>query len=474
MKNTNELKIGDIYSLYLKRWNFYVSAQIVVKDDSRGTIAVLLDIFSKEVPTLDALKKAKPFVLDHHYWHTTNFYLYTGELWAFNPIFIGNSTPIETPTNEHFNTSGMEQFSLQYQWNQLPDDFKNSFKEQSPRDKTIKISRSENKDFYTSSLLQEKPLAYEVESCIFDAQLQSFLKENQQVSKLELEEVDEAIVDISASGIDSIVIRDSHIEKIVLNRYIQTLYTLGDFSAIKEIVCPFEGELLHLGLSNFNSGYLKFKGLGEVRSLNIFSSKNYNVDIAEIANIFPNLEFLKINGQNASLRNIEALAKLQHLESVWLSDLYDFDSFVKKTEMPNLRSISLWSVPKIVADKVKKEFKGIDEMDIKQARTDEWIKANLDNPLRNWDGREGTKPSVAKKAMKAYTDAYKKLSANKDKDEALKTLENFIAIFNEIDEKHHIDTLEREEIWDAFNMLGELTSLTIKEKEEIFENLRDF
>ena len=473
MENTKKPEIGDIYSLYLKRWDFYVSAQIVVKDDSRGTIAVLLDIFSKEVPTLDALKRAKPFVLDHHYWNTTNFYLYTGELWAFNPIFIGNSTPIDTPTNEHLSTFGMEQFSLQYQWNQLPNAFKKSFKEQSPRDKTIKISHSENKDFYTS-LLQEKPLAYEVKSCIFDAQLQSFLKENQQVSDLELEEVDEAIIDISASGIDSIVIRDSHIEKIVLNRYIQTLYTLGDFSAIKEIVCPFEGELLHLGLSNFNSGYLKFKGLGEVRSLSIFSDKNYSVDIAEIANTFPNLEFLKINGQNASLRNIEALAKLQHLESVWLSDLYDFDSFVKKTEMPNLRSISLWSVPKVVADKVKKEFKGIDELDIKQARTDEWIKANLDNPLRNWDGREGTKPSVAKKAMKAYTDAYKKLSGNKNKDEAVTTLQNFIAIFNEIDKKHHIDTLEREEIWEAFKILAELTPLSVNEIEDIFEDLRDF
>ena len=473
MENTKKPEIGDIYSLYLKRWDFYVSAQIVVKDDSRGTIAVLLDIFSKEVPTLDALKRAKPFVLDHHYWNTTNFYLYTGELWAFNPIFIGNSTPIDTPTNEHLSTFGMEQFSLQYQWNQLPDAFKKSFKEQSPRNKTIKITRSENKDFYTS-LLQEKPLAYEVKSCIFDAQLQSFLKENQQVSKLELEEVDEAIVDISASGIDDIVIRDSHIEKIVLNRYIQTLYTLGDFSTIKEIVCPFEGELLHLGLSNFNSGYLKFKGLREVRSLSIFLLKNYSVDIAEIANTFPNLEFLKINGQNASLRNIEALAKLQHLESVWLSDLYDFDSFVKKTEMPNLRSISLWSVPKVVADKVKKEFKGIDELDIKQARTDEWIKANLDNPLRNWDGREGTKPSVAKKAMKAYTDAYKKLSGNKNKDEAVTTLQNFIAIFNEIDKKHHIDTLEREEIWEAFKILAELTPLSVNEIEDIFEDLRDF
>ena len=47
----------------------------------------------------------------------------------------------------------------------IADDFKNSFKEQRPRNKTIKITRSENKDFYTS-LLQEKPLAYEVESCI--------------------------------------------------------------------------------------------------------------------------------------------------------------------------------------------------------------------------------------------------------------------------------------------------------------------
>ena len=73
MENTKKPEIGDIYSLYLKRWDFYVSAQIVVQDDSRGTIAVLLDFFSKEVPTLDALKKAKPFVLDHHYWNTTNF-----------------------------------------------------------------------------------------------------------------------------------------------------------------------------------------------------------------------------------------------------------------------------------------------------------------------------------------------------------------------------------------------------------------
>ena len=76
--------------------------------------------------------------------------------------------------------------------------------------------------------------------------------------------------------------------------------------------------------------------------------------------------------------------------------------------------------------------------------------------------------------MKAYTDAYKKLSSNQDKNEAAKTLQNFIVIFNQIDEKHPIDTLEREEIWDAFNILGELTLLTVKEKEQIFEDLRDF
>ena len=76
--------------------------------------------------------------------------------------------------------------------------------------------------------------------------------------------------------------------------------------------------------------------------------------------------------------------------------------------------------------------------------------------------------------MKAYTDAYKKLSGNKNKDEAVTTLQNFIAIFNEIDKKHHIDTLEREEIWEAFKILAELTPLSVNEIEDIFEDLRDF
>jgi len=473
MKNISELKIGDIFSFYLKRWGFYVSVQIVLKDDKKGTIAIVLNALTKEVPTLDALKNAKYFVFDHHYWQKKNFYINGDTLLAFNPILIGNTPLIDTPPDGYISTETMEQFSLQYQWNRLPEDFKKHFKAKKPQNTKLKITANKSKDFYTNAL-KENPLLYKIESSIFDTELQSFLKEKQQVSELELKGTDKAVVDVSTSGTNSLSIHNSNIDKIVLNSYMQSISLFGDFSTLKEIVCPFEGELLNLCLYDFNSGFLKFKGLHNLRELRIFSDKNYCVDIAEIANTFPNLEFLMINGKNASLRNIEALVKFQHLESVWLSNLYNFDSFVKKTEMPNLSSITLWSVPKVVADKVKKKFKGIDELDIKQVRTDEWIKANLDNPLRNWDGRDGTKPSVAKKAMRAYTDAYKKLSANKDKEEALKTLENFIAIFNEIDKKHHIDTLEREEIWDAFNILGELTSLTLKEKEEIFENLRDF
>lgn len=473
MKNINELKIGDIFSFYLKRWGFYVSAQIVLKDDKKGTIAIVLNALTKEVPTLDALKNAKYFVFDHHYWQKKNFYINGDTLLAFNPILIGNTPLIDTPPDGYISTETMEQFSLQYQWNRLPEDFKKHFKAKKPQNTKLKITANKSKDFYTNAL-KENPLLYKIESSIFDAELQSFLKEKQQVSELELKGTDKAVVDVSTSGTNSLSIHNSNIDKIVLNSYMQSISLFGDFSTLKEIVCPFEGELLNLCLYDFNSGYLKFKGLHNLRELRIFSAKKLCVDIEEIVNTFPYLEYLMISGKNAFLKNIEALAKLKYLESVWLSDLYGFDSFVKKTEIPKLNSITLWSVPKVVADKVKKEFKSIDELEIKQARTDEWIKANLDNPLGEWDGREGTKLSVAKKAMKAYTDAYKKLSSNQDKNEAAKTLQNFIVIFNQIDEKHPIDTLEREEIWDAFNILGELTLLTVKEKEQIFEDLRDF
>ena len=132
------------------------------------------------------------------------------------------------------------------------------------------------------------------------------------------------------------------------------------------------------------------------------------------------------------------------------------------------------NIPKSAGQQAKKEFKSID-IDITKLRDDEWIKLNLENPFGSWDGREGTTATTAKKAMKIYNDTYKKLNeASLQKEEASKTLQDFVESFNQIDKKHFIDTLEREEILDAYNILSEMTTLTAKEADDIFENVRNF
>ena len=89
--------------------------------------------------------------------------------------------------------------------------------------------------------------------------------------------------------------------------------------------------------------------------------------------------------------------------------------------------------------------------------------------------------ATAKKAMKAYIDAHKKLIAleakparDELKTEKTEILKEFIAVFNAIDAKHSIDTMEREEIWEAFCKLAELAAVDAKSQERIWEQNAEF
>ena len=83
--------------------------------------------------------------------------------------------------------------------------------------------------------------------------------------------------------------------------------------------------------------------------------------------------------------------------------------------------------------------------------------------------------------MRAYASAHKKLSALEAKpaSDELKTekteiLKEFIAVFNAIDAKHSIDTMEREEIWEAFCKLAKLAAVDAKAQDEIWETNAEF
>lgn len=56
----------------------------------------------------------------------------------------------------------------------------------------------------------------------------------------------------------------------------------------------------------------------------------------------------------------------------------------------------------------------------------------------------------------------------------MEILKEFIAVFNAIDAKHSIDTMEREEIWEAFCKLAELAAVDAKSQERIWEQNAEF
>ena len=468
-----ETKIGDLFAVKLKRRDAYFTAQIL--SAQMGLVALVLDGFTSVPPSLKEAAKLKPFYFDHHFWERGEFYLGTDEILDAKPVFIGNAASICEPS-ECVSLQSIEQIYMQLAWNELPKDIRAKFK--SARKKKLEISQPQSREFY-ADLARKNPFCYEIKSKIWDENLKDFLGATPMMTQLELNCVGKSL-DISRTRLQQLVLHASGTEEITLNGSLWRLAINGDTSRLKSVRCPFDGELLSVQLE-LNGGEFCIRGLEKLRDLRIFSQRGEYIDLACVAASFPNLREIFINAQGGTLKNIDALAKFKHLKDVWLSDVYGFGRFPTRAQLPHLKRLWLWSAPKSACEAARAQFKDIENFAVRQPRSKQWLAANLNNPLRGWDGREGVSAATAKKAMKAYIDAHKKLSAleakrarDELKTEKTEILKEFIAVFNAIDAKHSIDTMEREEIWEAFCKLAELAAVDAKAQDAIWETNAEF
>lgn len=468
-----ETKIGDLFAVKLKRRDAYFTAQIL--SAQMGLVALVLDGFTSVPPSLKEAAKLKPFYFDHHFWERGEFYLGTDEILDAKPVFIGNAASICEPS-ECVSLQSIEQIYMQLAWNELPKDIRAKFK--SARKKKLEISQPQSREFY-ADLAHKNPFCYEIKSAVWDENLKNFLEATPIMTQLELNCVGKSL-DISRTRLQQLVLHASGTEEITLNGSLWRLAINGDTSRLKSVRCPFDGELLSVQLE-LNGGEFCIRGLEKLRDLRIFSQRGEYIDLACVAASFPNLREIFINAQGGTLNNIDALVKFKHLKDVWLSDVYGFERFPTRAQLPHLKRLWLWSAPKSACEAARAQFKDIENFAVRQPRSKQWLAANLNNPLRGWDGREGVSAATAKKAMKAYIDAHKKLSALEAKParDELKTekneiLKEFIAVFNAIDAKHSIDTMEREEIWEAFCKLAKLAAVDAKAQDAIWETNAEF
>ncbi|MFC2428501.1 MAG: hypothetical protein ACFNTA_05965 [Campylobacter sp.] len=485
-----ETKIGDIFAVRLKRKGVYFVAQILSGNDAAGRFAVVLDLFTKEPPYLKEAAKLKPFYFGHHFWEREEFYLSTDEIINAEPVFIGNAAPICKPPRQA-SLQNTEQICMQLAWNELPKDIRDKFK--SAHKQKLEIRQPQDREFY-AEFARQNPFCYEIKSEIWDENLKDFLESTPMITNMELNCAAKSL-DISRTYVQELTLDTSGIQEILLNDSLYRLTLKGGASRLKSMRCPFGGELLSVQLELKGGGFC-VSGLEELRELRIFSQRGERVDLADVAASFPNLREIFINAQGGTLKNIDALAKLKRLQAIRLRDVYGFDSFPARAQLPHLKRLWLRSVPKTVCEAAKRQFKDIEDFEIKQPRSDQWLEANLNNPLRGWDGREGVSAAASKKAMKAYENAHKMLSAIKKEPETAskkaartgkfdiasadsavtraKVLKEFIAVFNAVGAGRGIDTMEREEIWDAFCKLCELASVSEKDREKIWETNAEF
>lgn len=465
----NNYKIGDIVLCKLEKYEVYFPCQVIKLDDKQDKwVAILiLNFFSKNTFKVSDIKNATPLYITHHYWEDEIFavWIEVHRLNEFN--VIGNHNLFFDVLEKDIKKS--DQFNnieYQYCWQQLPKDIQKGFKTGFFH-KPYKLGNEPLTIDGLNQLKQTNYFAYEMESCYFDDVLKDFLKDNPLIINLDLMDNLPKVIDLSNTHINKLNIDVDNVEEIILNKNMRILNIRGNFSKLKRIKCPFDAKHIFLNLKPNRDNKFFFK-LERLEKLRIDFKGELN--IAELTKISKSVKDIYIMGSSATITNINELKYFENLEFAWFSDVYGFSDFPTKDNFLNLKQLSLWSVPKIVGVKVKKEYANHCGLNIKQLRTEEWLKANLDNPLRHWDG--SVVPAIkAKKAIKAYAETYKKLShKNCDKKEQFAILKGFLDIFNNIEKKYGLDTIEVEDVFEAFLTLGRLTEFLETELNKMFED----
>lgn len=140
------------------------------------------------------------------------------------------------------------------------------------------------------------------------------------------------------------------------------------------------------------------------------------------------------------------LNKLGQLRDLFISNLFGMtkSECLLPIEIPNLEYLYLDSVPHEYASAMRSRWRSEaangTSVSITKARKPEWVQENLENPLRDWDGREHINSGRFKKVVaqfkKARSEVFEALSAEPD-ETTLGRLEDvgrtYASAFNRLD-----------------------------------------
>jgi hypothetical protein len=157
------------------------------------------------------------------------------------------------------------------------------------------------------------------------------------------------------------------------------------------------------------------------------------------------------------ITDLSQLLRHHRLHTLQLDDAYGLDPDALP-ELPELRRLVLNGTRRTTATALRRRFqRGPVELSVNGAKSEAWLAAHMDNPFRDWVEES---EAFGQAACQAYTRAWRAIEAIKPEapdrlTAGERALRDLVADLNTIATEYGlIDTIHREQAWDAFHDLA--------------------
>ncbi|MET8832526.1 hypothetical protein ABZV78_01225 [Micromonospora sp. NPDC004540] len=283
------------------------------------------------------------------------------------------------------------------------------------------------------------------------------------------------VVDLTDTGLRHLSLAGPDVRELRLPRGLHGL-ELAAVDPSLAVYAADGGRWLHLILTGAGAETTVPAGLHGVRELALDGGGTIS---ATAARGLAELESLRIHWRKPPGQLIDAavLAGLPQLAVIEFVDGYGLGA----DTLPDLASLTQLSISGlrrsiVLALRARHRGTGV-RLVIEGAKPDTWLAANLDNPLRDWVDDDARGGAAACKAYAGAVRTIDKLPQDRRRraDEAEAALRKLVESLNSIDQKYEIiDTLRREEAFDAFMKLAARADVPAHLADQWFDDWRDF
>ncbi len=466
-------KPGEVYSFYVEMLGKYGACQILAVD-GRSICYVLLDYLEDDLPKEDVLEHLKTY-------HRESFRYHHQIIKAGienTPVprdyqYIGRCGLKSNPAWDSYSwkwPSG-EDYYYEERWKSFDENARSAYKKYincgdfvSVHGRMFRKNTGGLRDELYQCLTEKDTL--EDFPCITYAELQGYSGKLEKLIStapllrtLRLKKAGVEVLDLGKTCLDDLELDMSGIRKLVLPKDTRSLKLYGKIQPDLQIDDSFCDGKLNLEIS-LKKALPQRYGLQKTRLHKIRLTDIRELDMEQVAGQFSEAECLNMSGSPGTVIHMRVVGKLPRLRNLYSKDLFGYGAGDMEAleGLHELRELDFDSVPKEAGLYLKKHWKGkLDRLSVTHLRDEGWLKDNLENPLRHWDGNEFIPRAAYQSARKCYKDTRKQLLETTDRKEIEEIVRRYTRYFNKLNDRYEefIETEEREDIFMAMQRLYE-------------------